>query len=471
MKCAILWHLSAYVCVVSVALACASNTHAAPTQDQGQLFGTGGVVGLGTDTYSQSITTGIKGRLTAIQIQFDTFPTPAPSLVLSILDGANSPGAATLFSQQLNLGSADLDAQNVFTWDVSSANLSFDVGDRFTFSLRALQPGFVVAGNDPPGYAGGELFRNGVALPNAAVNDLAFITIVDPTGISIGFDMSEFFPLDTGAQWTYRIDGNDFLPVTLNVLAGTVNVNGASTKAVQDSSSGDTVYFTNDDNGLRQHRLLTSGDTATFNPPLKIADAQARIGQVITTNGTLVLTVSGVGSFNLNFSAVSEVEAVENVTVPLANYSALRIRTTSTVSGTIRGIPINETEIDTVWLARHVGAVKSTVDFQGITSTSELINAWIDSDGDGINVTDDNCPSVSNPLQEDIDRDGQGNACDADNDNDGLSDIEEDDLGTDPLNPDTDGDGTSDGDEVAVGRDPLINEPAVLQVIDSILLQ
>lgn len=41
-----------------------------------------------------------------------------------------------------------------------------------------------------------------------------------------------------------------------------------------------------------------------------------------------------------------------------------------------------------------------------------------------------------------------------DSDNDGLTDREEGDLGTDPNNPDSDGDGISDGDEIQIGTDP-----------------
>lgn len=66
---------------------------------------------------------------------------------------------------------------------------------------------------------------------------------------------------------------------------------------------------------------------------------------------------------------------------------------------------------------------------------------WLDSDGDGLGDlhelrigTDPNNP---------------------DTDGDGLSDGQEVAIGTDPLNPDTDGDGLSDGDEVAIGTDPL----------------
>lgn len=83
-----------------------------------------------------------------------------------------------------------------------------------------------------------------------------------------------------------------------------------------------------------------------------------------------------------------------------------------------------------------------------------------DIDGDGVCGDVDNCPNVSNPLQENTDGDSLGDICDPDDDNDGLSDVDEATAGTNPLDPDSDEDGLSDGDEVALAAgsgcpDPL----------------
>jgi cysteine-rich repeat protein len=71
-----------------------------------------------------------------------------------------------------------------------------------------------------------------------------------------------------------------------------------------------------------------------------------------------------------------------------------------------------------------------------------------DGDIDGL----DNCPLVPNANQ--LNTDGQpdgGNACDDDDDDDGLSDEREGELGTNPVNPNTDGDAHGD----AVDNCPL----------------
>jgi hypothetical protein len=76
------------------------------------------------------------------------------------------------------------------------------------------------------------------------------------------------------------------------------------------------------------------------------------------------------------------------------------------------------------------------------------------SDGDGVIDDADNCKTFSNPDQADFDHDMQGDACDVDDDNDGLKDGQEAWYGTNAYNRDTDGDGCYDGNEVKFGTNP-----------------
>ena len=81
-----------------------------------------------------------------------------------------------------------------------------------------------------------------------------------------------------------------------------------------------------------------------------------------------------------------------------------------------------------------------------------------DADGDGMPDSTDNCLNDANPLQENNDGDAEGDVCDDDDDNDGLTDVEEMNFDgdpaynpltdTDPLLADTDSDGVSDFDEI-----------------------
>ncbi|TCK18893.1 subtilase family protein [Thiogranum longum] len=91
----------------------------------------------------------------------------------------------------------------------------------------------------------------------------------------------------------------------------------------------------------------------------------------------------------------------------------------------------------------------------------------LDADGDGFNHDTDNCVIIANLSQLDTDGDQLGDACDTDDDNDGLTDVAEAGIGTDPLAADTDIDGLIDGDEVNVhATDPLLPDTDADGLID-----
>ncbi|MFC0506974.1 hypothetical protein [Micromonospora costi] len=81
----------------------------------------------------------------------------------------------------------------------------------------------------------------------------------------------------------------------------------------------------------------------------------------------------------------------------------------------------------------------------------------VDSDGDGLTDKFEITELVgwTMPNAVDTDRDAIADGAE-DVDNDGLTNLQEQDLGTSPTNPDTDGDGVNDGTEVARGSNPLV---------------
>jgi len=85
-----------------------------------------------------------------------------------------------------------------------------------------------------------------------------------------------------------------------------------------------------------------------------------------------------------------------------------------------------------------------------------------DTDGDGILDLNDNCPTVVNVDQADLDADGLGDVCDTDIDGDGFTNTVEVSCGTDPRNAiskpeDTDGDGIADCVDPDIDNDTILN--------------
>jgi hypothetical protein len=111
----------------------------------------------------------------------------------------------------------------------------------------------------------------------------------------------------------------------------------------------------------------------------------------------------------------------------------------------------------TFWVGACVDAVDRESNTDNNCSTGVQISVF-DTDGDGVADGDDNCPAVAND-QTNTDGDAEGDACDPDDDNDGMPDAFETTNALDPLNPadasgDLDGDGFTNLQEFLVGTDP-----------------
>ncbi|MBI4150186.1 thrombospondin type 3 repeat-containing protein [Candidatus Woesearchaeota archaeon] len=93
-------------------------------------------------------------------------------------------------------------------------------------------------------------------------------------------------------------------------------------------------------------------------------------------------------------------------------------------------LPASYTSVDQTWRCKvYVPSYPTDIAVPGDARTTiqEQPLVCVDLDGDGYGLGDDcagpdNCPSNSNPSQTNTDGDSQGNACDSDDDNDGVAD-------------------------------------------------
>jgi dipeptidyl aminopeptidase/acylaminoacyl peptidase len=121
-----------------------------------------------------------------------------------------------------------------------------------------------------------------------------------------------------------------------------------------------------------------------------------------------------------------------------------------------------------IYVMNSDGSNQTRLTNNSISDSSPSWGGQVDDDNDGVPNTTDNCRQTANADQLNTDGDAQGNACDADNDNDGVDDSQD----AFPLDPnesaDTDGDGTGnnadtddDGDGVNDTGDncPLVANP------------
>ena len=193
---------------------------------------------------------------------------------------------------------------------------------------------------------------------------LASLFLVTVSGNAWGsFESGVYFPLVSGTTWAYRANGSFNFSTT--VLAGTTTINGVATTAVQESV-GLTNYYTNDSNGIRLHRQVdvSNGVTATFIPPVLLANASTDVAQTANSSGT---ASTNLGDFF--YSASFTITGFETIAVPMGRFEVARVDGTLVIAGLPSTL--------TIYLAQNAGIVKSIETAAGSTDTFELVSRTI----------------------------------------------------------------------------------------------
>lgn len=200
-------------------------------------------------------------------------------------------------------------------------------------------------------------------------------------------DMTRYYPLTPGNQWSYRSDYRDTETVTVGsavVLPSGVSafpVNTVSRLYMQSNTGYTQGYFTNDSDGLREHYEYASAipvsgvgnipASLTLSPPALYSPRVPTVGGNYTSTGILTMTIGNL-DFPLNYRFDTRVTGFESVTnysdvigfESVTNYSgtrswlAVKVVQSMTISGTINGHFISDDTMETIWLVDGIGIVQ-----------------------------------------------------------------------------------------------------------------
>ncbi len=179
------------------------------------------------------------------------------------------------------------------------------------------------------------------------------------TVLSTRVNIRNYFPFQPGYEWTYQDDNSGSITSYKRTVAPNTAIIDGSPAFVWTDSKGTSRYMTNDANGVRRHAntygagTVNSATTDTYNPPEIYSPASVVIGDTFSQSGTLSSTNASTGSSNTYSFNESSIIGLENVTVPLGTFSAIRFNTNRSFDG-------GSITQSSMWVADGVGIVKMT---------------------------------------------------------------------------------------------------------------
>jgi len=252
------------------------------------------------------------------------------------------------------------------------------------------------------------------------------------------FVLLDYVPYDPGNTWDQEITLNSVSQgiARRTVLQQTKKIGGTETRIIEISLTGSRTFMTNDAAGLRQHGWFAPGSggrpdwTATFAPPLALADAVVEAGDVLESTGSALFKFRGVGTVTGSYTLRSTIFGIESISVPYRAepFQALRIDMTLEILLTIPGSPSQRMSFtDTDWYGFGVGELRTIEVLDGEIVEANLVatnlpepvsscNDGLDEDGDAL-IDYPNDPGCSDPAsdtedpecQDGTDNDGDGN--------------------------------------------------------------
>ena len=190
------------------------------------------------------------------------------------------------------------------------------------------------------------------------------------------FSALDLQPLEVDNTWAYLTDGEEAITTVVEsntVVGETIFV----LEEISGPEEGSLGFATNDENGLRTHRVFVPGPDGgdqVFTPPLLGLEAEFDAPSGFSESGTIALTVTGVGTFPGAYQNDVSVIGLEVVQVPAGTFQALRVDSVLEITANVLGTPIEITGSVSEWFASGIGVVKSEGVIGGEFHLSELVS-------------------------------------------------------------------------------------------------